>query len=95
MEDTALGHGLLTYALVVEGARQRKADDDGDRIVTFDELMAYAVKRLPLMGDPTDPSEGPGLVVEWGGPPLPRQTPRLFDFASDWSPLAVRSGTQP
>ncbi len=95
MEDTALGHGLLTYALVVEGARERKADADDDKVVTFDELMAYAVKRLPAMGDPTDPSEGPGLVVEWGGPPLARQTPRLFDFAGSWSPLAVRSGGRP
>jgi hypothetical protein len=90
MEDTALGHGLLTYALVEEGARQGKADADEDMVVSFDELMAYAVKRLPAMGDPTDPGDGPGLVVEWDGPPTPKQTPKLFDFAADWSPLAVR-----
>jgi hypothetical protein len=92
MEDSALGHGLLTYALVEEGARQGKADSDGDALVTLDELMAYAVTRLPSMADPTDPADGPGLVVEWAGPQPARQTPRLFDFASDWSPLAVRSG---
>jgi hypothetical protein len=90
MEDTALGHGLLTYALVVEGAHEGKADADADKLVTLDELMAYAVKRLPAMGDPTDPLDGPGLVVEWAGPPVPKQTPKLFDFAVDWSPLAVR-----
>jgi WD40 repeat protein len=91
MEDTALGHGLLTYALVEEGAREAKADEDEDGVITFDELMTYAVARLPEMGDPTDPGDGPGLVVEWDGPPTPKQTPKLFDFAEDWSPLAVRN----
>jgi hypothetical protein len=90
MEDTRLGHGLLTYALVVEGARQGKADTDDDKVVTFDELMAYAVNRLPAMRDPTDPAEGPGLVVEWAGPPVARQTPKLFDFHPSQSPMAVR-----
>ncbi len=91
MEDTRLGHGLLTYALVVEGAREGRADNDGDGVIGMDELMAYAVKRLPRMSDPTDPLDGPGLVVEWAGPPVPRQTPKLFDFAGDYSPLVIVS----
>ncbi len=92
MEDRRMGHGLLTYALVVEGARGGRADADADGLVTLDELMAYAVARLPAMDAPAlaDPLDGPGMVVEWAGPQVARQTPKLFDFAADYSPLAVR-----
>jgi hypothetical protein len=101
MEDSARGAGLLTYALVVEGARQGKAvpkPEEGAAptdVIGMDDLMAYAVRRLPQMEDVSDPAEGPGLVVEWSGPRVPRQTPKLFDFHPEFSPLAVRAGAGP
>jgi hypothetical protein len=97
MEESELGHGLLTYALVVEGAKRGKADvpDEGgkrDGLVTIDELMAYAVEALPEIEARNAGSEGPGLIVEWAGPPQRRQTPRLFGFAAEWSTLLVPVG---
>lgn len=95
MEDSALGHGLLTYAML-EGAGG-SGDGDADGLVTLDELMAYAVRRLPELGSLAmlDADEGPGLVVEWSGPPVPRQTPRLFDFSQSWTQLALRVPERP
>lgn len=97
MEESNLGHGLLTYAFVVDGAHRGKADlPDGegepDGLVTMDELMAYAVGALPDVEASFDAADGPGMVVEWGGPPARRQTPRLFDFAVEWSNIVVPVG---
>jgi hypothetical protein len=86
---------------VEEGARQGKARREPEEgaaptdVIGMDDLMAYAVRRLPQMEDVSDPAEGPGLVVEWSGPRVPRQTPKLFDFHPEFSPLAVRAGAGP
>lgn len=106
MEASDLGHGLLTYAFVVEGAWRGKADvPEGDEDpkpdghVTMDELMDHAVRALPAAEARFDEGgargDGPGLVVEWKGPPPPRQTPRLFNFAADWSRVGVAVGPPP
>lgn len=103
MEASDLGHGLLTYAFVVEGAWRGKADmPEGDEDpkpdgrVTMDELMDHAVRALPAAEARFEEGgargDGPGLVVEWSGPTPPRQTPRLFAFAPDWSRLGVPVG---
>jgi hypothetical protein len=50
LEASQLGHGLLTYALVDEGLKQGKADDepkDGD--VMIREWLDYATSRVPEM----------------------------------------------
>ncbi len=49
-EATQLGHGLLTYALVVQGLREGAADarpKDGQ--VLMGEWLDYATERVPLM----------------------------------------------
>jgi uncharacterized caspase-like protein len=47
-EVSRLGHGLLTYALVIEGLKQMKADNaQGDGRIEARELLDYAAQRVP------------------------------------------------
>jgi WD40 repeat protein len=49
-EATQLGHGLLTYALVVQGLREGAADArPRDGQVLMGEWLDYATERVPLM----------------------------------------------
>jgi WD40 repeat protein len=49
-EAARLGHGYLTYALVVEGLRNGAADEQPkDGTVIVREWLDYATKRVPLM----------------------------------------------
>lgn len=49
-EATQLGHGLLTYALVVQGLREGAADSrPRDGQVLMGEWLDYATERVPLM----------------------------------------------
>ncbi len=47
VEDGALGHGLLTYALAQEGLVRGLADTDRDGKVTLGEALGYAAGRMP------------------------------------------------
>jgi uncharacterized caspase-like protein len=48
LEVTELGHGLLTYALIEEGLKQRKADNaPRDGKVLLQEWFDYATARVP------------------------------------------------
>jgi len=48
LENSRLGHGYLTYALIEEGLKQRKADFDPlDGEITLREWLDYAVNRVP------------------------------------------------
>jgi WD40 repeat protein len=50
LEASQLGHGLLTYALVDEGLRQAKADDEPkDGEIIGREWLDYAARRVPQM----------------------------------------------
>ena len=50
LEAVELGHGYLTYALVEEGLKQGKADDDPqDNILFAREWLDYATARVPAM----------------------------------------------
>jgi WD40 repeat protein len=56
LEDGELGHGLLTYALVVDGLKAAHgaplpADLDGDGVVRLDEWLNYGVARLPVLAE--------------------------------------------
>ena len=46
-EQSSLGHGAFTYA-VLEGLRGN-ADTDGDGILTVSELFGYVARRVPLL----------------------------------------------
>jgi hypothetical protein len=49
-EASKFGHGFLTYALVEEGLRQNKADDDpADGRVTVREWYDFATRRVPQL----------------------------------------------
>jgi uncharacterized caspase-like protein len=49
-EASLLGHGYLTYALVVEGLKNGAADDDPkDGVVLLREWLDYATNRVPQM----------------------------------------------
>jgi uncharacterized caspase-like protein len=50
MEASKLGHGYLTYALVVEGLKKGAADQEPrDGMVAAREWLNYAVERVPQM----------------------------------------------
>ncbi|MBA3321478.1 MAG: caspase family protein [Pyrinomonadaceae bacterium] len=86
-EVSQLGHGLLTYALIEEGLRQRAADTEPrDGSVFLREWLDYATARVPEMQlDQMEKARGLGLNLsfkdEERGLPLARrsgQRPRVF-----------------
>ena len=69
-EATQLGHGLLTYALVVQGLREGAADarpKDGQ--VLMGEWLDYATERVPLMQLETM-KKSRGILGQMPKPPL-------------------------
>ncbi len=100
LEDSALSQGLLTYALASEGitATGGKADGNQDGMITLDEWLDYAVKRVPALS--VDARLGrvqPGTraMAIIGGPPESRvkeQEPALFDFTGTASKIILRTG---
>ena len=49
LEAAQLGHGLLTYALVEEGLKQGRADQEADGLILSREWFNFAVARVPEM----------------------------------------------
>ena len=48
LEASELGHGLLTYALVLQGLEQAKADiNPKDNLVVVNEWLDYATESVP------------------------------------------------
>ena len=93
LESAALQHGLLTWALVEDGLRQRRADIDADGVVALDEWLRYAEGRVPELagavarGEPIGAARGVfvdgrglTLVVDPAIGPSVAQQPRLFAF---------------
>jgi WD40 repeat protein len=69
-EATQLGHGLLTYALVVQGLREGAADSrPRDGQVLMGEWLDYATERVPLMQLETM-KQSRGLLGGLQKPPL-------------------------
>ncbi len=77
LESATLGHGLLTWALVEDGLRQRRADLDGQPGITLAEWLGYATQRVPELAG--EVSRGLALLED-APPPSVAQTPRLFAF---------------
>ena len=95
LEDQALGHGLLTYALVREGLEQGRVDlKSADGAVSLAEWLAFAVERVPGLYQEIATGQR-ALVHDVGGaasPPrvLKPQRPALFDFSRTLrSPFAL------
>ncbi|HYG11757.1 MAG TPA: caspase family protein, partial [Pyrinomonadaceae bacterium] len=69
-EATQLGHGLLTYALVVQGLREGAADSrPRDGQVLMGEWLDYATERVPLM-QLESMKQSRGLLGQLQKPPL-------------------------
>ena len=91
-ERRGVGHGLLTYALTVQGLDQGLADwrPPDDRI-TVGEWLAFAEQQVPKLfhageerGGVDDPAAGRGARDAYlgaGRTPAAYQQPVLFDFA--------------
>lgn len=98
LEDAALAQGFLTAALG-EGLTPSggPADLDGNKAITLDEWLRYAVQRLPSleaeMRSGTGPLSARGvlLVMPDHGPPPRAQQPSLFDFTNAASPVLLRT----
>ncbi len=103
LEDASLSQGLLTYALAREGITETggKADGNGDGMITLDEWLNYAAKRVPVLS--LDARLGriqPGsrAMAVIGGPPESRvkeQEPAVFDFTGVPSKIILRTGVTP
>ena len=69
-EATQLGHGLLTYALVVQGLKEGAADSrPRDGQVLMGEWLDYATERVPLM-QLESMKKSRGLLGQIPKPPL-------------------------
>jgi WD40 repeat protein len=69
-EATQLGHGLLTYALVVQGLKEGAADvRPRDGQVLMGEWLDYATERVPLM-QLESMKKSRGLLGQVQAPPL-------------------------
>lgn len=69
-EATQLGHGLLTYALVVQGLKEGAADArPRDGQVLMGEWLDYATERVPLM-QLESMKKSRGLLGQVQAPPL-------------------------
>ncbi len=100
LESAKLGQGLLTFALAGEGitADGGLADENGDRAITLDEWLRYAMRRLPVLSrDPalarlaSQPTGARGVVFLSGADAARRvQEPALFDFTGGPSRLVLR-----
>ena len=99
LEDGALSHGLLTYALVANGLDKGLADSDNDGRVTMNEWLRYGAAAVPSLAAAV--ARGGGLALATGDrgitagaapPPPPRavQKPALFDFGGDADPIVIR-----
>jgi uncharacterized caspase-like protein len=51
LESEKLGQGLLTYALIDEGLKDRKAAPDGKGPITIGAWLHYAEQRVPKLYD--------------------------------------------
>jgi WD40 repeat protein len=93
-EDSQIGHGLLTYALVHEGLWQRRADTAPvDQRITVGEWLKYGVERVPAMLE--EIATGKLRVVRGLDLLEPRQAqqaaqrPALFDFTGERDDLVL------
>lgn len=100
LEDGALGHGLLTYALVRDGLEAGKAGDGSGR-TSLDTWLEYGVERVPELAVEVAKGErkmrqgGARDLIDEGAPaarPRPVQRPALFDFTGATSAVLLPAG---
>lgn len=83
LEASQVGHGLLTYALVVEGLDQGKADfQPRDGSLSISEWLAFGAIRVPALADALESGEALSRGIKrtrLGRTRRIAQQPRLFD----------------
>lgn len=84
-ESASIGHGLLTYALGIEGIDQGQADHaPKDGAITLGEWLRYGATRVPALADALVTGDGASRgVTRVRIRPQPRpvmQQPRLYDY---------------
>jgi uncharacterized caspase-like protein len=104
LEDTKLGHGILTYALVEEGLKTAAPDEEpADGEVDVRDWLEYAARRVPEIQQSLDEHARAleHVVVAETGKPASRtspdhergtQHPRLFYRRGDPQPLIITKG---
>ncbi len=84
LESRLVKHGLLTYALVLDGLVQGRADfEPEDGRITLSEWLAYGLARVPSLADEIIRGEvraARGIRIPKSGRRITQQ-PALFDFA--------------
>ncbi|KXU92093.1 hypothetical protein CR51_31140 [Caballeronia megalochromosomata] len=97
LESEKVGEGLLTYALVHDGLDLRKADLNGDGIITLEEWLRYGESRVPSLyqeihdGKLALARKGEIITAKELEDPLNRaQTPELFDFHKAVNTVVLR-----
>jgi uncharacterized caspase-like protein len=90
VEINRLRHGLLTYALMLDGLENDNADLDDDDTITLDEWLAYGAKNVPLLYEKLKFGTSKELMERdlritslVAGPSVNKngfQRPSLFDF---------------
>ncbi|MFZ4688305.1 MAG: hypothetical protein ACOYLS_03605 [Polymorphobacter sp.] len=110
LEDGAIGHGLLTYALVRDGLARKSdgmlnADVNSNGTVTLNEWLAYPVDRLPVLAAEIKAGTlklqaSARMIGNINAPARAAQKakiqqPALFNFTDPDSPIIVRSKAAP
>ena len=97
LESEKVKHGLLTYALILDGLEQRKAARKANVQISISDWLKYGSDRVPSLYEEIKklkPGEKLGLKREWGvvtvdskeiDPNERIQKPSLFDFGSSSS----------
>jgi uncharacterized caspase-like protein len=84
-----LQHGLLTYALVVDGLSAAQADSDGDKLISMSEWLQYGVTDVPKLYAEAAKSQSTSVIkrstkpvrfISKGDGDAATQQPSLFDF---------------
>ena len=84
-----LQHGLLTYALVVDGLSAAQADSDGDKLISMSEWLQYGVTDVPKLYAEAARSQSTSAIkrstkpvrfISKGDGDAITQQPSLFDF---------------
>lgn len=91
LESNRLEHGLLTYALLIDGIENGKADfNPQDNTLTMGEWLKYGVKRVPELYTPASEFKGVQLIVR----KYRLQQPSLFDFTRDKPEIILYSNIE-
>jgi WD40 repeat protein len=101
LESGMLKHGMLTYALVEEGLRARRADANSDGQIRLGEWLRYATRRVQAIsaegatGWSLTNGRGEALLLDAEDRKDLAQTPSLFSFRRDDDDVVIERAPEP